>query len=112
MIYLVIAGIVFVVLTVLFCFSLDSFNTFIEIASMFGYTISAIAGIIIFITIAIFAYNWVGSEYKTNIINREYNTNYTKQEVFYASDVIDTIRELDRKRVELNGNLLKEKGDK
>jgi hypothetical protein len=39
-------------------------------------------------------------------LNREYNTNYTREEVFWASDVIETIRELDRKRVELNGDIM------
>lgn len=52
------------------------------------------------------AWNWFASEHKAAIINREYGTNYTKEEVFFASDVIDTVRELDRKRVEINGNII------
>jgi hypothetical protein len=55
------------------------------------------------------AWDWLASEHKANIINREYGTKYTQQEVFYASDVIDTIRQLDRKRIELNGDLMREK---
>ena len=51
-------------------------------------------------------WSFIASEYKTNIINREYGTNYSRQEVFFASDVIDTIRELDRKRIEVNGDLI------
>lgn len=51
--------------------------------------------------------NWVGAKHQADIINREYGTNYTQAEVFYASSVIDTVRELDRKRVELNGDLLR-----
>jgi len=54
-------------------------------------------------------WKWCASEQKAIIINREYGTNYTRTEVFYASDVIDTIRELDRERIELNGNLMKDK---
>lgn len=57
---------------------------------------------------AILAVSWVGAKHQANIINREYGTDYTQAEVFYASSVIDTVRELDRKRVELNGDLLSE----
>jgi len=56
---------------------------------------------------AILVYEYVAASYQKDIINREYHTNYTQAEVFYASNVIDTIRELDRKRVELNGDLIK-----
>ena len=51
-------------------------------------------------------YEYLAAEHKANIINREYNTNYSQIEVFYASDVIDTVRQLDRKRIELNGDLI------
>ena len=57
-------------------------------------------------------WSWVASDSKANIINREYGTSYTREEVFYASDVIDTIRQLDRKRVEVNGDLFREKAEK
>ena len=53
------------------------------------------------------AFHYFAAEYKMNIINREYGTQYTQLEVFYASDVIDTIRELDRTRIEANGDVLK-----
>lgn len=52
-------------------------------------------------------YGYVSAEYKANIMNREYGTKYTQEEVFYASDVIETVRELDRKRIEINGDILK-----
>ena len=54
-------------------------------------------------------WGWLSSEYKTAIINREYQANYTREEVFYASDVIETIRQLDRKRYEVNGDLIRGK---
>lgn len=54
-------------------------------------------------------WNYMAAEYKADIINREYGTNYTQQEVFYASDVIETVRELNRTRLEVNGDLLKDK---
>lgn len=51
-------------------------------------------------------WNWIAAEHKTSIINREYATTYSREEVFFASDVIETIRQLDRKRYEVNGNLM------
>lgn len=64
--------------------------------------------------IGLFAYAFTGwdyfaAEYKADIINREYGTTYTQAEVYWASDVINTVRELDRKRIELNGDLLENK---
>ncbi len=67
-----------------------------------------IFGIILFVGVCVFgwlAFNYRASETKASLINREYNTAYTTEEVFYASDVIDTIRELDRTRIEINGNI-------
>lgn len=61
---------------------------------------------------AFMAWSWIAADAKAQIINREYNTTYTREEIFFASDVIDTIREIDRKRVEVNGDLLREKADK
>jgi len=60
-------------------------------------------GLIIY---SVMAYSYVASEYQAKILNREYGTSYTRQDVFYASSVIDTIRELDRKRVEVNGDVI------
>lgn len=53
------------------------------------------------------AYAWFAADYKAKIINREFGTNYTKEEVFWAGDVIDTIREVARKRIEVNGNVMR-----
>jgi hypothetical protein len=60
-------------------------------------------------TIAFIVLSWeyVAADYKAKIINREYGTTYTAKEIFYANDVIDTIRQIDRQRVEINGNILK-----
>ena len=64
-------------------------------------------GLIFIIGYIVIGWEYIASEHKANILNREYQTNYTREEVFYASDVIDTIRELDRKRIELNGDLIR-----
>lgn len=60
-------------------------------------------GLIIY---SLMAYNYVAAEYRAGILNREYGTSYTRKDVFYASSVIDTMRELDRKRVEINGDVI------
>ena len=63
-------------------------------------------GMLGLIACGVASYFYVGAQYQANIINREYGTNYTREDVFYASNVIDRIRELDRKRIELNGDIL------
>jgi hypothetical protein len=55
--------------------------------------------------LSVFTWSWVAAGYKANIINREYNTNYTQEEVFYAKEVIETIKNLERNGYEINGNL-------
>lgn len=60
------------------------------------------------ITYAFVGWSYIAAEYKADIINREYGTNYSQAEVYWAADVIDTVRELDRKRIELNGDLLRD----
>ena len=70
--------------------------------------IGCIFSVVLLIFLAVFAVDWVGAQYKADVVNREYKTNYTQAEMFYASDVIDTVRELQRKRVEVNGDLMRE----
>lgn len=73
--------------------------------------IAGAAGVCVAIYIATMGFSYKAAEYKAKIINREYGTEYTQKEVFYASDVINTIRELDRSRVEATINI-KEGGKK
>ena len=70
--------------------------------------LAVICGIIVFTGACVFgvlSFDYKASEVKASLINREYNTMYTAEEVFYASDVINTIRELDRARIEISGNI-------
>lgn len=66
----------------------------------------AACGFIGLMAYSVLVYSYVAAEYQAGILNAEYGTNYTQAEVFYASNVIDTVRQLDRKRIELNGNLI------
>ena len=73
--------------------------------------IGALLAIAIGITSIGFVYmgwRWLASEKEVAIINREYKTNYTREEVFWARNVIDTIRKIDRQRVEVNGNIMRD----
>lgn len=76
------------------------------VAEIVGW-LSAVTTFICIIVILITSFDWVASKHKAAIINREYNQNYTREEIFFAEDVIEIIRELDRNRYEINGDLLK-----
>lgn len=66
-----------------------------------------IAAVVLSFAYAALGFNYFAAEHKAAIINREYGTQYTQMEVFYAKDVIDIVRQIDRKRMEINGNLLR-----
>ena len=77
------------------------------------HTLSAVVGLLLGIGSGLSAvvysflvWGWLAADHKAQIINREYGTNYTQEEVFYASDVIETVRQLDRNRYEINGDLV------
>lgn len=72
----------------------------------FGIVTSFVSFVLLIFAI-VFSIEYNGAKYKADIINREFGTNYTQKEIFYASDVIDVIREIDRRRYEVNGDLLK-----
>lgn len=74
---------------------------------VFG-AISLFISAITFLIILLNSWDYIGAAYKTKIINNEYKTNYTQDEVFWADDVIEVIREVQRNRYEINGNLMKQ----
>jgi glucan phosphoethanolaminetransferase (alkaline phosphatase superfamily) len=78
------------------------------VASFVSICLGVFTGFVI-IVFCFTAWDWAAAEYRAKIINREYGTDYTQEEVFYGSKVIETIRQIDRKRIEINGNLLKDK---
>lgn len=69
--------------------------------------ISAVLSVIMAIIVVGNVYDWIGSKYKADILNREYGTKYTQEEIYFARNVIETIRQMDRQRIEVNGNILK-----
>lgn len=95
----------------LFQYAQDGYGGMNFIAGCFAFLLAAAVGISS-IGFVFWGFGWLAAEQKANIINREYDAKYTQKEVFYASDVIDTVRQLDRKRIEVNGDLMREKEGK
>lgn len=54
------------------------------------------------VVIAIHGWSWIASEHKARIINAEFGTTYTQEDIFYASDVIDEIRQIARHRYDID----------
>ena len=70
---------------------------------------SGLCGLILLIIYCCMGWDWYAAGYKVKIVNREYNVNYTQEEMFYAKDVIETIQQISRKRIEVNGNVMSNK---
>jgi ABC-type transport system involved in multi-copper enzyme maturation permease subunit len=87
----------------LFCEKWESFACFV-----FGCFSAAIA-LIMAAIIPFISFNYVAAKYQAKIINQEYGKNYSREEIFFAKNAIETIRQLDRSRFEINGNILEEK---
>lgn len=80
------------------------FHEAVNVLGFFGLAIGLVS-----LIIYIFAGSeYFAAEYKAKIINEKFGTKYTQLEVFYAHDVINEIREVDRKRIEINGDLMRE----
>lgn len=91
---------------VLLRFEGDGYSAVHEVAAIAGVATLVGTGVTA-IAYAFTVWSWIAADHKANIINREYGTNYTREEVFFARDVIDTIREIDRKRIEINGDVMR-----
>lgn len=99
---LIIAGVVFLE------FMWRSDSGWAVIGTMASGALCVIGAIGLLITLVL-AFEWQGSAVKASMLNREYGTNYTREEIFYASSQIDLIRELDRKRIEVNGDFRRQR---
>ncbi len=60
----------------------------------------SLAALTFLVVFGFMAFFYKAASVKVNIINREYGTSYTADEIFYGSGVIDTIRQLNRSRSE------------
>lgn len=68
---------------------------------LIGFFLAGFSGLAAFIGIFA-AFNYVASGVKADIINRAYGTSYTQEEVFYAKDIIEEIRHIQRNRNEID----------
>jgi uncharacterized membrane protein len=90
----------------------DSYSDGVSAVSWMGGGLLIAIAIIMLCLIPLYAYNYESAKHQANIINREYGTNYSTEEVLHAIKVIDTVKHLNRTRVELNGDLLRNAVDK
>ncbi|MDA3854870.1 MAG: hypothetical protein PF569_01330 [Candidatus Woesearchaeota archaeon] len=72
-----------------------------SIVGMLLSTFGGIGVLIFTIFIGVYGFEWKASEVKAKLVNKEYGTSYTKEEVFYAEDVIETIQEIKRTRLDI-----------
>ena len=103
MLYILIAILVVTALAVYLFKKSDEYDSVLLFLVGFFTIITAV---ILLISYAILGYSWFAAEHKARILNLEYATNYSQEDIFWASDVIEEIRQLQRKRVEVNGNIL------
>lgn len=47
--------------------------------------------------------SYIGSGTKAELLNKTYGTNYTAKEIFFAGDIIEEIRRVQRTRIEIEG---------
>lgn len=99
LIAIVLAGIIGIYL--LYRFE-DSYSFFPTVA---GFLLCLASGVLS-LGYCVMIWMWFASFHQVKIINQEFGTHYTQEEIFWASDVIDEIRELKRNRVEINGNVM------
>lgn len=102
LIAIVVAGVLGAVLMLYYDSGYQDRHMFAGVAGFVLVGLSAGAALVY----AALGFSWLAAEHKANIVNREYGTSYTQEEMFFAPSVIDTVRELDRKRIELNGDLI------
>lgn len=83
--------------------SLEDWESFIAFVLAI---VTLVMGGIMLLGSTLTCWSWFASEHQAKLINQEFGTNYTREEVFWASDVIEEIRELKRQRIEVNGNIM------
>jgi len=84
---------------------LDSMNG----AAFFVGFLSSIAALCGGAFLALCSWGWIASEHEARLINQQLGTSYTREDLFFASGYIDEVREMHRKRIELNGDLMQDK---
>lgn len=92
----------------MFWFAINTRSTGAELWALIAGVFSSLFTCAGFATWCVSSVLWFGAGHKARIINETFGTHYTQAEVFWAEDVIDEVRELKRKRIELNGDLFRD----
>ncbi len=81
----------------------DRYSGWATVGSVAGAGGLVACGILV-IALAFCSFSYLSAPYQARLINAEFGTHYTKEDVFFAGDVIDEIRELKRTRIEVKGD--------
>jgi hypothetical protein len=112
MIILLVAIFMLIILSAALIIYADEGDTIMYSLSCAVGVIGVLVSVVSLIVYICLIYDYIGASYKAEIINTEYSTNYTQEEFFWASDVINTVRELNRTRIEINGSISQKDGKK
>ena len=77
-----------------------------ELIGCVGFLVSTFSSGIAIICLVFMPF-YCGASIKADLVNKEFGTDYTAEQVFYAESIIDEIREVKRQRIEINGDLLR-----
>ena len=100
-------GLLIIMIAVLFWLSEQGYDDLNTISGILAIILSVIAFVSMIIYIAQ-SFVWISAGYQKDIINKEFNKNYTQEDVYWAKDVIDEIRHLQRQRIEVDTKIKEE----
>lgn len=73
-----------------------------------GCVLSVAGAIIMFVVVLACCFAYARASHAVVLINEKFKTNYTVDQMFYCEDIVEEICEIKRKRIELNGDLIRE----
>lgn len=79
-----------------------------SLTELFGVMLGFISGVL-FIILSINSYSYVKASVQAELINAQYGTAYTTDQIYFASDIIDEISEAKRSRIDMRSHITKEK---
>lgn len=93
-------------LSAFFLFCTEKYSKTQLLGAMLGY----VAGVL-YIILTIFSYGYVKASVQAELINAQYGTEYTTNQIYFASDIIDEVSEAKRSRIDMRSHISKEKPD-
>jgi len=102
---MILIGVIIVIIVIISAFAIERDNDMLQMVGGVSLILSGLA----LLTYLIFLCFYVGAGYKADMLNREFGTEYTQQEVFWAGGTIEEVRQMKRSRYEIYGDLLRDK---